>query len=623
MAQTHKTNIEVRMKGANKAAKGAKNVSSGMSNLAKSAIKAGAAYFGTRGIINGLKASLNLFARQELAEKKLRISMGYTSNALLRQASALQKSTMFGDEAIIEAQALIAAFVGEESAIKAATVATLDLAAAKGMDLVVAADLVSKTLGSSTNAMSRYGIEVVGAVGSTQRLESLTSNISKVFGGQATEQTNTYTGSMESLSNAIGDIGEGIGASLAPAISKFANLLTGMIETPLSEEMKNDRVELNAMLTVLGKLNPESEERLLLIKQITEAYPEYVSGMDLEKATLEDINALRDENNEILLAQIRVQERQEQIEDLKNKRAEVALEIVNREIEAAKQAEKGLFSQALDASLLSPRFGPTIDKQGVSIEGLNMKMTELTTQILELTDEEDELLEKSKELIEVWEDDVELQKLINEGLSEELKIRQDLLGVYRQSTDWGLEKIEVDELQITYLATLSSSYEGLKKGLTSFSKEQVNASMAVGAAQKNLANAAGASATAFIIAELQKSMALYLTDAFAKFGIFGAILGAGASGIVGNLFKGVIGSAETVFAAEGYDGIVTEPTMFVAGESGAEYVDIDPLTNEGGGNGSGINITFSGNVMSQDFIEAEAIPMIKEALRKGGDIGIG
>ena len=50
---------------------------------------------------------------------------------------------------------------------------------------------------------------------------------------------------------------------------------------------------------------------------------------------------------------------------------------------------------------------------------------------------------------------------------------------------------------------------------------------------------------------------------------------------------------------------------------------IDPLTNEGAGRGNGMSITFTGNVMSQDFIESEAIPMIKKAIRKGGDIGIG
>ena len=76
-------------------------------------------------------------------------------------------------------------------------------------------------------------------------------------------------------------------------------------------------------------------------------------------------------------------------------------------------------------------------------------------------------------------------------------------------------------------------------------------------------------------------------------------------------------------AAEGMDEVVTEPTLILAGEAGAEYVDIEPLTNEGAGRKGGVNITFSGNVMSQDFIENEAIPKIKEAIRKGGDIGIG
>ena len=36
-----------------------------------------------------------------------------------------------------------------------------------------------------------------------------------------------------------------------------------------------------------------------------------------------------------------------------------------------------------------------------------------------------------------------------------------------------------------------------------------------------------------------------------------------------------------------------------------------------------VNISFEGNVLSQDFIEDEAIPLIKSAVRRGADIGIG
>ena len=40
-----------------------------------------------------------------------------------------------------------------------------------------------------------------------------------------------------------------------------------------------------------------------------------------------------------------------------------------------------------------------------------------------------------------------------------------------------------------------------------------------------------------------------------------------------------------------------------------------------GGGGSGV-VNFSGNVMSQDFIENDAIPQIRDAIRRGADIGV-
>jgi len=214
--------IEVITKGAGRSEKQIKGVSGALGKMAKSAALAAGAYFGTKMLLDGIKQSVDAFAKQELAEKKLEVALGKTSNKLLSQASALQKLTMFGDEQIIEAQALIGSFVKEEDAIASATKATLDLAAAKGMDLVVAADLVSKTLGSSTNALSRYGIQVTGAVGSTERLESLTGNLAAVFGGQATEQSNTLAGSLESMTNSIGDAQEAIGEALSPAVEKLA-----------------------------------------------------------------------------------------------------------------------------------------------------------------------------------------------------------------------------------------------------------------------------------------------------------------------------------------------------------------------------------------------------------------
>ena len=43
--------------------------------------------------------------------------------------------------------------------------------------------------------------------------------------------------------------------------------------------------------------------------------------------------------------------------------------------------------------------------------------------------------------------------------------------------------------------------------------------------------------------------------------------------------------------------------------------------NAGMGGGGSINVTFSGNINSDEFIESEAIPKIREAIRRGADIG--
>ena len=62
---------------------------------------------------------------------------------------------------------------------------------------------------------------------------------------------------------------------------------------------------------------------------------------------------------------------------------------------------------------------------------------------------------------------------------------------------------------------------------------------------------------------------------------------------------------------------------FVMSRNAVNAVGVEAMNriNQGGGAGN-INISFNGNVMSQDFIENEAIPQIKEAVRRGADIGV-
>ena len=69
--------------------------------------------------------------------------------------------------------------------------------------------------------------------------------------------------------------------------------------------------------------------------------------------------------------------------------------------------------------------------------------------------------------------------------------------------------------------------------------------------------------------------------------------------------------------------IEAEQGEYVMSRNAVDAVGIETMNriNAGGGAG-GVNISFTGNVMSQDFIENEAIPQIKEAIRRGADIGV-
>lgn len=195
--------------------------------------------------------------QQENAERLLANAMKqagtFTEQAYkhnLAYASSLQKITIYGDETITGVQKLLSNFGVEGEMLDKLTSATLDLASAKGMDLKGAADLVSKSVGSSTNALSRYGIEVTGAVGSTQRMQTAVENITKLFGGSAQAQAQTFSGQIIILKNRMDDLKEGIGFALIPTLKYFTGYIEKIIN--LFEKLTPQQINLIAKFLLIG-----------------------------------------------------------------------------------------------------------------------------------------------------------------------------------------------------------------------------------------------------------------------------------------------------------------------------------------------------------------------------------
>jgi len=202
-------------------------------------------------------ASVKAFDTQAKAETKLLTALKgreEVQKRLIAQAKELQTKTLFGDEETIAAQAMLATMGLEEQAISRLIPLVQDMATAKGMDLVQAADLVAKSVGSSTNALSRYGITITGAVGSQERLNTATEALNKAFGGQAEAISKVGLGPLTQLKNILGDLSEDIGKIILPTINELAKDIKELALKfdGLSDSTKKNIVKWGAITAAVG-----------------------------------------------------------------------------------------------------------------------------------------------------------------------------------------------------------------------------------------------------------------------------------------------------------------------------------------------------------------------------------
>jgi hypothetical protein len=225
MANKEKVEVEFGLK--DNASKGIGKIQSAFANLKKIALGLGVAGFGVLTAI--IYKSVEAWGEQEKATAKLNQALANTGNYskkasqdLQDYAGNLQKLTTYSDDQILSGMTMIASFGIQGKELKDLTTATMDFASAKGIDLASAASLIAKSVGSETNALSRYGIEITGVAGSTDRAKSAIEGIQRIFGGQALAEANTMSGAIKKMKNAFDELGEGIGKILAPQITSIA-----------------------------------------------------------------------------------------------------------------------------------------------------------------------------------------------------------------------------------------------------------------------------------------------------------------------------------------------------------------------------------------------------------------
>ena len=180
--------------------------------------------------------SVTAYAEAEKATNQLNqalIQQGIYTKALSEEyhknADALAAKSLFEDEAIVKAQAIIQGYVGQTKVSKELVQATLDLAQRTG-DLDGAASAVGKTIGTSTNALARSGIKLDENATKAQKLDAVVRQLNNGFGGQA-EAATRGLGSIQMMNKSIGELFEQIGKHLQPVVVLVTQAIRGMAES--------------------------------------------------------------------------------------------------------------------------------------------------------------------------------------------------------------------------------------------------------------------------------------------------------------------------------------------------------------------------------------------------------
>ena len=232
---------------------------------------------------------------QEIAERKLSQALTSTGRAtefskheMMSFASALQKTTTFGDETIIRSQALLATFtsVGKD-VFPNATRAILDVSAAMGQDLQQTTIQVGKALNDPVQGMAalrRVGIQLsetqqaqvkrfveLNQVSDAQKI--ILGELQTQFGGMAKAVSETSAGALMQMKNAVGDTAEALGDLLAPIVITFAKSIKFAAEAVSG--LVHKFIQLGNEITLVKMLTQAEAE--------VESFKKSIEKMDFDK----------------------------------------------------------------------------------------------------------------------------------------------------------------------------------------------------------------------------------------------------------------------------------------------------------------------------------------------------
>src|SRR5690606_20149203 len=104
-----------------------------------------------------------------------------------------------------------------------------------------------------------------------------------------------------------------VNSAIMNGLNNFVSKWAEWITIPVSETMEAERIELQKLHTRIISTNTDTEKRKDLINELKKTYPDYLSQIDADKVSNEQLSEAIQDVNKQLLNKIMIQQQEEEI----------------------------------------------------------------------------------------------------------------------------------------------------------------------------------------------------------------------------------------------------------------------------------------------------------------------
>lgn len=190
------------------------------------AVAASAAYAAVKIGRDAVNAAIEDEKSQVTLAKALQNTVKATDAQIAATEEYISKQQLavgVSDTKLRPALANLARATGDLRKAQELTNLSLDIAAATGKDVESVSLALSKAYNGNLGALTRLGVPLDENITRTKDFEAAQAELTKLFGGAAAANADTYAGKLAILSEKTGELKESIGTLLLPQVSRLAD----------------------------------------------------------------------------------------------------------------------------------------------------------------------------------------------------------------------------------------------------------------------------------------------------------------------------------------------------------------------------------------------------------------